>query len=112
MFPIMHVVGIRRSLLEKHPWLAMNTHVAYQKAKAICYRQLETIGHMFTTLPWPVEEFQRARVDGRGFLVLRYRRQPTGIDSDQPLRGRKGIIDRRLSPEDLFGPSTLALSKI
>ena len=22
---------------------------------------METIGHLFTTLPWPVEEFQRAR---------------------------------------------------
>ncbi len=49
MFPIMHVVGIRRSLLEKHPWLAVNTYVAYLKAKEICYRQLETIGHLFTT---------------------------------------------------------------
>jgi hypothetical protein len=33
-----------RSLLEKHPSLAMNAYVAYQKAKDICYEQLETIG--------------------------------------------------------------------
>src|SRR5205085_6242211 len=43
MFPVMHVVGIRRSLLEKHPWLAVNTYVAYQQAKEICYRRRVTI---------------------------------------------------------------------
>src|SRR5207249_1746153 len=61
IFPIMHVVGIRRSLLERHPWLAVNTYIAYQKAKEICYRRLETIGHLFTTLPWPVEELKIGR---------------------------------------------------
>jgi 4,5-dihydroxyphthalate decarboxylase len=45
MFPIMHLVGIRRSLVERHPWLAVNTYVAYLKAKELCYRQMETIGH-------------------------------------------------------------------
>jgi hypothetical protein len=66
MFPIMHLVGIRRSLVERHPWLAVNTYVAYLKAKELCYRHMETIGHLFTTLPWPVEEFQRAwaRISG------------------------------------------------
>ncbi len=29
IFPIMHVVGIRKSLLEKHPWLAVNTFLAF-----------------------------------------------------------------------------------
>jgi 4,5-dihydroxyphthalate decarboxylase len=40
MFPIMHLVGIRRSLVERHPWLAVNTYVAYLKAKELCYRQM------------------------------------------------------------------------
>jgi 4,5-dihydroxyphthalate decarboxylase len=61
MFPIMHTVGIRRSLVERHPWLAVNTYVAYLKAKELCYRHLETIGHLFTTLPWPIEQLEEAR---------------------------------------------------
>src|SRR4029077_5195440 len=35
IFPIMHLVGIRRSLVEAHPWLAVNTYVAYLKAKEL-----------------------------------------------------------------------------
>jgi len=113
MFPIMHVVGIRRSLLEKHPWLAVNTYAAYQKAKDICYRQLETIGHLFTTLPWPVEEFQRARAlmgeDFWSYGVEANRRELAAVSR---YAVEQGIIDRQLSAEELFAPSTLSLSKV
>jgi 4,5-dihydroxyphthalate decarboxylase len=113
MFPIMHVVGIRRSLLEKHPWLAVNTYAAYQKAKEICYRQLETIGHLFTSLPWPVEELARARAlmgdDFWSYGVEANRRELAAVSR---YAVEQGIIDRQLSAEDLFAPSTLSLSKI
>ncbi len=61
IFPIMHVVGIRAKLLEAHPWLAVNTYLAYLEAKRLCYADLEKIGHLFTTLPWPVAELEHAR---------------------------------------------------
>ena len=113
MFPIMHVVGIRRSLLEKHPWLAVNTYLAYLKAKEICYRQLETIGHLFTTLPWPVEELSRARVlmgeDFWSYGVEANRRELAAVSR---YAFEQGIIDRQLAVEDLFAPSTLSLSKV
>lgn len=113
MFPIMHVVGIRRALLDRHPWLAVNTYVAYQKAKAICYRQLETIGHLFTTLPWPVEEFQRARaLMGEDFWSYGIEANRRELSAVSRYAVEQGIIDRQLSPEDLFAPSTLSLSKV
>jgi 4,5-dihydroxyphthalate decarboxylase len=113
MFPIMHVVGIRRSLLEKHPWLAVNTYVAYQKAKEICYRQLETIGHLFTTLPWPVEELARARaLMGEDFWSYGVEANQRELAAIGRYAAEQGIIDRQLSAEELFAPSTLSLSKI
>ena len=36
LFPIMHAVGIRRSLVEKYPWVAVNVYKAFLKAKALC----------------------------------------------------------------------------
>src|SRR6267154_1973810 len=98
MFPIMHVVGIRRSLLERHPWLAVNTYAAYQKAKEICYRQLETIGHLFTTLPWPVEELVRARAlmgdDFWSYGVELNRRELAAVSR---YAVEQGITDRELA---------------
>ena len=113
MFPIMHVVGIRRSLLEKHPWLAVNTYVAYLKAKEICYRQLETIGHLFTTLPWPVEELSRARgLMGEDFWSYGVEANRRELAAVSRYAFEQGIIDRQLAVEDLFAPSTLSLSKV
>src|SRR5262249_48515706 len=35
IFPIMHLIGIRRDLAERHPWLAVNVQKAFAEAKAI-----------------------------------------------------------------------------
>jgi 4,5-dihydroxyphthalate decarboxylase len=113
MFPIMHIVGIRRSLVERHPWLPVNTYVAYSKAKEICYRQLETIGHLFTTLPWPVEEFTRARaLMGEDFWSYGVEANQRELAAVTRYAAEQGIIDRQLTVEELFAPSTLSLSKM
>src|SRR3546814_14362687 len=61
MFPSMHMVGIRRSVVDKHPWLPVNVLVAFMKAKQLCYEELSEVGHLFTTMPWPVYELDEVR---------------------------------------------------
>ena len=113
MFPIMHLVGIRRSLVERHPWLAVNTYVAYLKAKELCYRQMETIGHLFTTLPWPVEEFQRARaLMGEDFWSYGVEPNRRELAAVARYAHEQGINPREVAPEELFAPSTLSLAKV
>ncbi|MBC7781212.1 MAG: ABC transporter substrate-binding protein, partial [Proteobacteria bacterium] len=45
LFPIMHLVGVRRTLVEKHPWLPVSVFNAFVEAKARCYRNQAEIGH-------------------------------------------------------------------
>jgi len=40
IFPIMHVVGIRQSLAEQHPWLAVNLFRAFEESKAIAMKRM------------------------------------------------------------------------
>ena len=35
IFPIMHVMGIKQEIVDKHPWVPINMFQAFQKAKAI-----------------------------------------------------------------------------
>ncbi len=113
IFPIMHVVGIRRRLIEAHPWLAVNTLMAYQQAKDICMRNMEKIGHLFTTLPWPVEELQRARaLMGHDFWSYGVEKNAAALDAITRYAHEQGLTSRRIALDELFVPSTLSLAKV
>lgn len=40
IFPIMHVVGLRKALAEEHPWLAVNLFRAFNEAKDIAMKRM------------------------------------------------------------------------
>jgi len=40
IFPIMHVMGIKQEVVERHPWVPINMFHAFNKAKAIAMRRL------------------------------------------------------------------------
>ncbi len=112
MFPIMHLVGIRRSLVEKHPWLPVNLYLAYLEAKRICYRNLGQVGHLHTTLPWPVDEFAKARaLMGDDFWRYGVTENAAEIEAMTRYSFEQGLTARKLEPEDLFAASTFDLPK-
>jgi 4,5-dihydroxyphthalate decarboxylase len=41
IFPIMHVLGLRQELVERHPWIAINLYQAFNQAKAIAMKRME-----------------------------------------------------------------------
>jgi 4,5-dihydroxyphthalate decarboxylase len=40
IFPIMHVLGIRREVIERHPWVAITMFNAFEKAKGLAMKRL------------------------------------------------------------------------
>ena len=113
MFPIMHLIGIRRSIYEKHPWVAVNIYDAFVRAKALAYEELAEIGHLQTTLPWPVAAFDQASsVMGTDYWSYGAQANAKEIDSMTRYSHDQGLSVRRLGAEDLFAPSTFELSKL
>ncbi|MBC8158198.1 MAG: hypothetical protein H8E94_02585 [Alphaproteobacteria bacterium] len=63
-FPIMHVVGVRRSMVEQHPWLAQNIFDAFTAAKQVAMNELEDIARGNAnriTLPWFAAEWEATK---------------------------------------------------
>lgn len=113
MFPIMHIIGIRRSLVEQHPWLPVNVLAAFNKAKSICYDNLAKVGHLFTTLPWPVHEFQAAQdLMGEDYWPYGVQENAREIEAMTRYAYEQGLTTRKLTPEDLFAESTFQLMKL
>lgn len=108
VFPIMHVVVLRRDVYSSRRWLAGSLYTAFDQAKAAAERRLgETAANRYL-LPWAYDEVERARrLLGADFW-------PYGLEPNRPtlevfLRymHEQGLTARRLRPEELFVPETL-----
>jgi 4,5-dihydroxyphthalate decarboxylase len=113
IFPVMHVIGIRKPLLERHPWLAVNVMKAFVKAKELCWYELGQIGHLYTSLPWGVAEFADTRaLMGEDYWSYGLAPNRHVLDAFTRYHHEQGLSARRVQPEDLFAPPACDLSKI
>jgi 4,5-dihydroxyphthalate decarboxylase len=113
LFPIMHAIGIRKSLVEKYPWLAVNIYKAFLKAKALCVHELGQIGHLATTLPWPVAAYDRARaVMGEDFWPYGAHENKHALETLARYSFEQGLSVRQVLLDEMFAKPTYELSKI
>jgi 4,5-dihydroxyphthalate decarboxylase len=113
IFPIMHAVGIRRSLVDRHPWLAVSVYKAFLKAKALCMKELGEIGHLATSLPWSVAEYDRVRKTmGENYWSYGVAENRHVLETLTRYSFSQGLSARKLDVDEMFAPSTYELSKI
>jgi 4,5-dihydroxyphthalate decarboxylase len=107
IFPIMHVTGIRRELVDKHPWLPAAVFKAFSESKARCLEALEDTAATKVTLPF-VEEQLRAAREFMGEDFWSYGLAPNRKVLETFLRHHhaQGLSSRLVAPEELFHPST------
>ena len=64
----MHLVGIRRELVDKHSWLPVAVMKAFEQAKAMALAKLSDTSATKVTLPFVEEQLKAAReLMGRDF---------------------------------------------
>ncbi len=113
IYPIMHVVVLRREAYERDRWIAMNLFKAFEEAKRASQARLTEIGISHIPMPWLPEHARRWReVAGEDFW-------PYGIEGNRPTLDaflqyahEQGVATRRLKVEELFAPETLERAKI
>lgn len=113
IFPIMHVIGIRRALVEQHPWLAVSLLKSFSEAKRLAEAELREINALKLTLPWVAAEVQETeRLMGSDFW-------PYGIEGNlgtlQAIARycfEQGITSRLVALEEMFAPTTMRKLRI
>jgi 4,5-dihydroxyphthalate decarboxylase len=105
IFPIMHLVAIRRALYEKHPWIASSLYAAFVEAKRIARARLRYAGSLAAMLPWLQDEIEEidAVFGGDPF--------PYGVEPNRPTLQtlvqymvEQHFIPEPISIEKLFVP--------
>lgn len=113
IFPTMHIIGIRKALAERHPWLAVNILKAFMQAKDLCMAHMNQIGHLFTSLPWAVAEYQYAQaLMGEDFWSYGFANNRHAIETLTRYSFEQGLSARKVAPEELFCAPALDLSRI
>jgi 4,5-dihydroxyphthalate decarboxylase len=113
IFPIMHLIGVRRTLVEQHPWLPAAVLKAFTHAKAICLARLEDTSASKVTLPFMEEQVKAAR-DLMGADFWPYGIAPNRKQLDYFLgqHHRQGLSSRLVTVEELFHPTTFETYKV
>lgn len=113
IFPIMHVLGIRRELADRHPWLPGTVYKAFEAAKAVALERLSDTSATKVTLPFVEEQLRAARaLMGRDFWSYGFDGNAKTLDTFLKHHHSQGLSKRRVKPEELFDPSTLEGFKI
>ena len=108
IFPVMHVLVIRRPLYEANRWLAQSLVKSFSQAKGLAYADLSRTAALAVSLPWVREEYE-ATVSLLGEDFWSY-----GLDANRGVLQTfiryaytQGMISREPAPEELFAPETL-----
>jgi 4,5-dihydroxyphthalate decarboxylase len=108
IFPIMHLLGVRRTLADEHPWLPAALLKAFSASKAEALKSLSDTSATKVTLPFVEEQLANAkRLLGEDYWSYGVTANRKVLDYflDHPLR--QGLSSRRISVEEIFHPSTL-----
>lgn len=113
IFPIMHVLALRRDVYERDRWIAMNLYKAFEAAKNRSMARVAELGLSHVPVPWvPDHVGQWRALAGEDFW-------PYGIEPNRPTLEafvqygyEQGVATRRLKVEELFAPETLERAKI
>ena len=107
IFPIMHVLGVRRSLAERHPWLPGALMKAFAQAKALAQEALADTSATKVTMPFVEDNLARARAL-MGPDIWSYGLQPNvkTLDTFLGYHHAQGLSPRRVSVDELFHPAT------
>ena len=113
IFPIMHVLGIRRELAQEHPWLPMAVFKAFAEAKSVALARLVETSACKVTLPFVEEQLRGARaLMGADFWSYGVAPNRHVLDHFLHHHHAQGLSRRRLQVEELFHPSTFESYKI
>jgi 4,5-dihydroxyphthalate decarboxylase len=112
-FPIMHLIGVRRTLVERHPWLPAAVLKAFERAKAVAFARLADTSASKVMLPFLDQQLTEAQA------LLGPDPWPYGVEANRRCleyflaqHHRQGLSDRLVPLSDLFPPSTFETARI
>jgi 4,5-dihydroxyphthalate decarboxylase len=105
IFPIMHMVVIRRAIYEHDPSLAARLTRAFESAKQLAFEGYE---EGLSSLPWANLDLEYARqVLGKDVYPYGVKNNLSTLEAAALYSHEQGLTQRKFSVDELFAPETL-----
>jgi 4,5-dihydroxyphthalate decarboxylase len=104
IFPIMHVMGLRKSLIDRHPWVPVELYKAFEASKSIAMKRMEN--PRLVPLAWYREAWEEQE-DVLGTDPWEYGMTPKNRHNLETLIGysyEQGMMKNKMTPEEMFLP--------
>jgi len=112
VFPIMHVVAVRKDFADANPSLPKALFSMYSQAKQAAYDDLEAAEVLKVTLPWVNQDLEETRaLMGENFWPYGVIANRKELELVMRYTHEQGLAKRRLKVDEVFHPSTLELSE-
>jgi len=106
IFPIRHVIVVKNSILERHPWVARSLVDAFTKAKEIGIKHVSDTRRSF--LAWYGAELEEEReLFGDDAWPYNIKDNRVVLETMARYAEMVGVTDRKLEIKEMFAESTL-----
>jgi 4,5-dihydroxyphthalate decarboxylase len=113
IFPIMHVLGVRKELAAQHPWLPVALFKAFDAAKNMALERLADPSAPKASLPFLEEQIHAAqRLMGHDYWPNGVAANRHTLEAFLAHHHDQGLSQRQVSVDELFAPTTYELAKI
>ena len=113
IFPIMHVVAMRREVYERHRWVAMNLFTALETAKNRSLERLRSMTESAIPMPWiPEQTLVSRRILGEDFWPYGVEPNRKTLEAFTQYAFEHGVCARKVEVEELFAPEVQSFTRV
>jgi 4,5-dihydroxyphthalate decarboxylase len=103
IFPMMHIIAIKRELLEREPWVARNLFTAFEEAKRMSLARAREATASRFPIPWSVHYFESAqKIFGEDPFPYGVEPNRTTLEAFVQFEEEQGIAYRHVDIMELF----------
>jgi 4,5-dihydroxyphthalate decarboxylase len=113
IFPIMHVVAIRREVYEKNRWIARELFTAFEEAKAVSQRWYQETSALPTLHPWLFDDIAKTKaVMGNDYWRYGLHEDDKTLSKFLRYDYEQGLTDKLWTEAEIFAPEAIDTVKI
>jgi len=113
IFPIMHVIAIKRETYEKNRWIAGNLMNAFEEAKNRSLERASDITASYYPIPWVPDYTQISKkIMGEDYWPYGIENNRSTLEAFTQYAYEQGITRRHMKPEEIFVKEVLDRVKV